>query len=77
MLKARLQPWLEEAYQVTTTIHDNLEGLQQKQQTMRLAVEGPATEKSVEQATTQSAAEVAVIQVELGDLRSKIATPAE
>jgi len=47
---------------------------------MRLAIEGPATEKLVEevkQAAMQSAAEVAVIQVELGGLCSKITTPSE
>ena len=50
------------------------------QETLRLVIEGPTTEKLIEedrQAATQSAAEVAVIQVELGDLRSKIATPTE
>ncbi len=47
---------------------------------MRLVAEGPATEKLVEevkQAATQSMIEVAVIQVELGDLHSKITAPAE
>jgi len=47
---------------------------------MRLVVEGPTTEKLVEevkQETTQSAVEVVVVQVELGELRSKIVAPAE
>lgn len=78
--KPKLQSWLEEAYQVTTTIQDQIKGLQQTQQTMRLVVKGPATEKLVEevkQAATHGATEVAVIKVELGDLRNKIATPTE
>ena len=47
---------------------------------MRLAAEGPTIEKLVEevkQAATQSVTEVAVVQVELGDLHSKITAPAE
>lgn len=45
------------------------------QNTMRLAAKGLATKKLVEevkQAAMQSNAKVAVVQVELGDLRSKI-----
>ena len=47
---------------------------------MRLEIEGPATKKLVEevrQAATQSVVEVAVIQMEVGDLRSNIAAPAK
>lgn len=51
LLKSRLQSWLEEAYQVTTTIQDKLKRLQQKQHMMRLVVEGPATEKLVKEVT--------------------------
>ena len=50
------------------------------QRTMHLIVEGPTIEKLVEkvqQAVTQSVAEVTVMQVELGGLRSKIVMPAE
>jgi len=47
---------------------------------MRLAVKGPTTENIIEevkQATTQSIVEVAMIQVELGDLHNKIKTPVD
>lgn len=47
---------------------------------MRLATVGPATKKlvkEVKQVATQSIAEVAMIEVELGDLRSNIAMPTE
>lgn len=47
---------------------------------MHLAVEGPTTKKLVEevqQVATQSAAKVAVLQVELGGLCSKIEAPTE
>lgn len=47
---------------------------------MHLAVEGPTTEKLVEEvqlAAAQSATKVAVIQVELVNLRSKIVVPVE
>ena len=47
--KARLQHWLEEAYQVMTTIHDKVKRLYQKQQMIRLAIECPATKKLVEE----------------------------
>lgn len=49
LLKAKLEPWLEEYYQITTTIQDKLKILQQMQQTMRLATKGPVTEKLVEE----------------------------
>jgi len=61
------------------TIQDKLKGLQQTQQIMRLATEGPAIEKLIEevkQAATHSAIEVAVVQVALGDLHNKTAMPA-
>ena len=63
-----------------TSIQDQLKGLQKSQQMMRLVVEGLATEKlikEVQHAAAQSATEVSVIQVELGDLHSKIAAPVE
>lgn len=44
MLKARLGPWLDEAYKVTTNIQEKLMGLQTTQQTMKLTTEGPDTE---------------------------------
>ena len=80
MLKARLQPWLEEAYQVMNFIQDKLKGLQETQQMMRLVVEGPANEKLIEEVqkvVTQSTVEVVVIQVGLGDLCSEIVVPSE
>lgn len=61
--KARLQCWLDEAYQVMISIQDNLKGLQHMQWNMRLE-KGPAIEKLVEevqQEATQSTIEVAVI----------------
>jgi len=63
-----------------TSIQDKLKGLQQTQQTMRVAVEGPTMEKLVDEvqwATMQSVVEVIVVQVGLGGLRSKITTPVE
>ena len=77
---ARLQPCLDEAYQIMIFIQDKLKGLQQMHWTMRLVVEGPTTEKLVEevrQAAAESSVEVAVIQVELADLCSKIAVLVE
>ena len=62
------------------SIQDKLKGLQQTQKTMRLAVEGPTTEKlnkDVQQVAAQSDVEVVVIKVEMGGLHSKIAAPAE
>ena len=47
---------------------------------MKLVAEGPATKQLVEevkQTATQSVVEVAIVQVELGDLRSKIVAPTE
>lgn len=80
LLQAKLQTWLEKAYQVTTIIQDKLKGLQQTHQMMRWAVEGPATEKlaeEVQQVVTQSVVELALIQVELGGVHNKIAVPSE
>lgn len=64
VLKVRLGSWLEEAYQVTTNIQGKLTRLQQTQQTMKLAVEGPTTEQLVEEfrkVATQRIVEVAVV----------------
>jgi len=50
------------------------------QQMIRLVAEGPATEQlmeEVKQVATQSDAEGAVVQVELGDLCNKITVPTE
>lgn len=80
LLKVRLHPWLEESYQVITSIHDNLKGLKQTQQIMRLVVQGPTTKKMIEevqQAAAQSTAEVVVIQVQYGGIPIKITAPTE
>jgi len=63
-----------------TTNQEKLTGLQQMQQIMKLAAEGPSIEKLIEevkQVVTKSTAEVALVQVELGDLRNKITVPTE
>lgn len=49
VLKARLDPWLEEAYQVSTNIHEKLANLQPTQQKIKQDNEGLATESLVEQ----------------------------
>ena len=80
MLKARVKPWLDEAYVVTTSIEGKLANLQATQQKLQADSSGPVTEQLVEevkQATAQCTVEVAVIQVELGGLCAKISTPAE
>lgn len=80
LLKARWGPWLDEAYQVMTNIQEKLVGLQHTQQTMKIVAEGPATEQLVEEvkkASTQSVVKVAVVQVEFGDIHSKITVPAK
>ena len=78
VLKARLGPWLDEAYVIFATIEEKLAGLQRTQQKIKEDNAGPVTEHLVEQIkkdATQSAVEVAVAEVELGGLRSKISVP--
>jgi chromosome segregation ATPase len=78
VLKARLGPWLDEAYVISATIEEKLASLQTTQQKIQEDSAGPTTEQLVEQvkqAATQCTTEVAVAQVELGGLRSKISMP--
>lgn len=66
VLKARLGPWLDEAYIVFVNIKEKSANLQSMQQKIKQDSAGPAIEQLVEQikqAATQSMAEVAVAQV--------------
>lgn len=79
-LKVWLDPWLEEAYQVSSNIQEKLVNLQLTQQKIKQDREGPTTENLVErvkQAIMHSVVEIAAVKVELGDLHSKISVPAE
>ena len=79
-LKARLEPWLDEAYEITTTIEGKLASLQETQQKLQTASAGPVIKQLVEElkhAATQCATKVAVVQVELGGLCDKISAPTE
>lgn len=80
ILKTRLGPWLDEAYIISTNIQEKLVNFQSTQQKIKQDSLGPAREQLVEQikqTAMQSVAKLVVAQVELGDLRSKISTPAE
>lgn len=80
VLKARIGPWLDEAYVLTTTIEGKLASLQATQQKIQSHSIGPQMEQLVEemkQVATQCTAKVTVVQVELGGLHDKISTPAE
>ena len=48
MLKARLQPWIEEAHQISQNIQEKLKSLQQTHRTMKLVIKGPTIEELVE-----------------------------
>lgn len=80
VLKAQLDPWLEDSYQVSTNIQQKLENLQLTQSKVKWDIKGPATEHLVDQVrqeAMQSMVVVAVVQVELGDPHSKISVPAK
>ena len=80
ILKVRLGPWLDEAYIIFANSQEKFVNLQSTQQKIQQDSVGPAIEQLVEQikqATTESVAKVAIAQVELGDLRSKISMPAK
>lgn len=79
ILSARTQPWMEEASQLTLSIHNNLKGIQQTQRTMGLVVEGSTTDKlvkEVQQAAMQGTIDLQVLKVEFCELRDKIAMSA-
>jgi len=48
ILKAWLDPWLEEAYQVSVNIQGKLANLQLTQQNIKQDTEGPTTEQLVD-----------------------------
>ncbi len=80
VLKARLGPWMDEAYVLSTTIEEKLESLLRMKQKIQEDSVGPTTEQLVEQikqAATQSTTKVAMAQVELGGLHCNISLPAE
>lgn len=80
VLKARLGPWLDKAYQVKTTIQEKMASLQQTKEKIKIFMEDLAIEQLVEevkQAAMQSDVEVGVMQVELVDLCNKITMPIE
>lgn len=75
VLKARLGPWLGEAYIFSTNIQEKMAKLQSTQQTIKQDNARPTVEQLVEQikqVAKQSVAEVEVAQVDLGDLHNKI-----
>ena len=78
VLKARLKPWLDEAYTLTTSIEGKLAILQETQQNLQPNSSGVVTKQMVEdtkQAVAQCTDEVVVMRVELGGLCIKISTP--
>jgi len=63
VLKARVWPWLDEAYIISTNVQEKLANLQGMQQKFQQDIAGLATEQLVEQikqATTESVTEVVV-----------------
>jgi len=80
VLKARLNPWLEESYAVTGNIEGKLATLQETQQKLQDDSTGVVTEQTVEdakQAAAQCTTEVAVIRVNLDGPLTKIFTSTE
>eukprot|EP00253_Pinus_taeda_P033646 PITA_33646 len=80
VLKARLKPWLDEAYAVIGSIEGKLVTLQVMQQKLQVNSTREVTEQTVEytkQVAAQCTAEVAVILVELQGLHAKISVPTE
>ena len=49
VLKARLKPWLDEAYMIMITIEGKLANLQETQQKLQANSAGPATKQLVEE----------------------------
>ena len=49
MLKARLGPWLDKAYQVKTTIQEKMASLQQTKEKIKIFMEDLAIEQLVEE----------------------------
>ena len=80
VLKARLGPWLDEAYVLTTSIKGKLSSLQETQQKIQENSARPMTEqlvKQVKKAMTKCTTEIVVVQVELGGIHDKISMPVE
>lgn len=78
VLKARLKPWLDEAYAVMAYIEGKLATMQETQQELQADSSRSITQQIVEEAkqvTTQCTVEVVVIQAELGGLRAMIFAP--
>lgn len=78
VLKVHLNPWLDEAYLIITSIEGRLASLQETQQKLQADSVEPATEQLVEelkQPATQCTAEVAVVQLQLEGLHAKISAP--
>jgi len=75
VLKTILGPWTDEAYIISTNIQEKLASRQSTQQKIKEDIVVLAIEQLVEQIkqeATQSAVEVAMAQVELAGLCSKI-----
>lgn len=74
------QPWIDEASELTLLVQSKLKGMQQTQRTMGFVVEGPTTEKLVEEvqkAATQAKIDLHVLNLELHELQANIEAPTE
>ena len=52
IISSRMQPWVDEANQLTLSVQSKLKGMQQTERTMGLVVESPATKKLVKEQPT-------------------------
>lgn len=80
VLKARLKPWLDEAYAVTWNIEGKFVTLQATQKKFQADNIGVVTEKRVEdtkQVAAQCRTKVAIIWVKLEGLHTKISAPTD
>ena len=65
IISSRMQKWIDEAIQLTLSMQSKLKVMQQTQRTMGLAIEGPTTEKFVEevkQVATQGTIDLQVFE---------------
>jgi len=79
LLKARLQPRIDEAYTITNSIEAKLVTLQETQERIRGNSSTTAVTEQrideVQQVAAQCAAEIVGIQLELGGLHANISAP--
>jgi uncharacterized coiled-coil DUF342 family protein len=81
VLKARVQPWIDEAFTITTTIEGKLAQMQGTQEQMQGSSSDTAVSEQriqeIQQAAAQCAADLAAVRAELEGLRAKISAPTE